>query len=329
MVRKWSCEQYSWVHPTFAVPTLDALINSEFPVVGVVTQPDRPRGRGKSVSPSPVKELALAHSLPILQPEKMKHPEFLKALEQWSPDVIVVTAFGRILPKVILDLPPRGCINVHASLLPAYRGAAPIQWATINGEAQTGITTMLMDEGMDTGAILLQEQVEIYPGDTAGELAIRLAGVGGELLIKTLRGWEAQQITPSIQDESKATMAPLLKKEDGIIPWDRSAIDIVNRIRGLSPWPGAYTFYQDDRLTIWKAALEPIEDRDLSLSNESPGTIIKAEKQELLVQTGQGLLAIKELQAANRKRMSTEQFLSGSQLRSGMHFTAQPVLPKA
>ena len=315
--------------PNFAVPTLDALLDSEFPVVGVVTQPDRPRGRGKSVSPSPVKELAQAHSLPILQPEKMKQPEFLKALEQWNPDVIVVTAFGRILPKIILELPPRGCINVHASLLPAYRGAAPIQWATIHGEPQTGITTMLMDEGMDTGAILLQEHVEIYPEETAGELAIRLARVGGGLLIKTLREWEAQQITPGVQDDTKATMAPLLKKEDGIIPWDRSAIDIVNRIRGLSPWPGAYTFYQEDRLTIWKAAPEPNEDGDTSISTESPGKIIKAEKQDLLVQTGQGLLAIKEIQAANRKRMSTEQFLSGYQLRSGVKLTAEPVFPVA
>ena len=260
----------------------------------------------------------------------MKHPEFLNTLEQWNPDVIVVTAFGRILPKIILELPSRGCINVHASLLPSYRGAAPIQWATINGDSQTGITTMLMDEGMDTGAILLQEPVSIYPEETAGELAIRLASVGGALLIRTLREWMAGEITPRVQDDTKATMAPLLKKEDGIIPWDRSAIDIVNRIRGLSPWPGAYTFYQGDRLTIWKAAPqlpEVNEESDTSVSQESQGKIVKVGKQDLLVQTGQGLVAIKELQAANRKRMSTEQFLSGYHIRPGIKLTGQPVLP--
>ena len=303
--------------PIFAVPTLKALCESEFPVVGIVTQPDRPKGRGNTVSPSPIKELGQAQEIPILQPEKMKHAEFLHSLEQWKPDTIVVAAFGRILPKVILDLPPRGCINVHASLLPRYRGAAPMQWAIIKGDAETGITTMLMDEGMDTGAILLQETVPIHPEETAGELSPRLASVGGELLLNTLRGWQSNQITPRSQDEHDATMAPLLKREDGIIPWDHSAVQIVNRIRGMSPWPGAYTFWEEERIIIWKAAA--MVENEFA-GTESPGTILKVGKNELVVSTGQGVLGIVELQPANRKRLSITQFLAGHALRPGMKF---------
>ena len=311
--------------PTFSVPTLEALLDSEFPVIGVVTQPDRPRGRGQALSASPVKELAHSHGLPILQPEKMKQPKFLRELEQWKPDVIVVTAFGRILPKIILDLPSRGCLNVHASLLPRYRGAAPIQWAIIHGESETGITTMLMDEGMDTGAILLQEAVPIEPEETAGELSVRLAHIGGRLLIETLRGWTSQKITPIAQDGSKATMAPLLHKEDGNLPWDRHAIEIGNRIRGLSPWPGAYTFCQQERLTIWKGS--PLVDPDeVCSSDETPGTIVKVGKESLLVRTGDGLFSVTEIQPANRKRMPVAQFVSGHRLTPGMKLTSQPHL---
>ena len=309
--------------PDFAVPTLATLLKSEYSVVGVVTQPDRPRGRGKSVTPSPVKELALTHDVPILQPKKMKQPEFLSALQAWQADVIVVAAFGRILPKVILDLPPRGCLNVHSSLLPKYRGAGPIQWALINGETETGITTMLMDEGMDTGPILLQETVPIDPEDTAKELSDRLAQVGGEMLLKTLRLWEAHHITPIIQDGTKATMAPMLSKEDGAISWDQSAITIHNRIRGLSPWPGAYTFCQQDRLSIWKA-YPRMDDRAMAVGMESPGTIVKLEKNEIVVSTGKGFLGITELQMANRKRMTVTQFLAGYQLIPGMRLADQP-----
>ena len=311
--------------PTFSVPTLEALLESEFSVVGIVTQPDRPRGRGQELSFSPVKELAQAHDLRILQPEKMKQPEFLKILEQWKPDVIVVTAFGRILPKIILDLPPHGCLNVHASLLPRYRGAAPIQWAIINGESETGITTMLMDEGMDTGAILLQEAVPIDVEETAGELSVRLAHIGGRLLIETLRGWISQKISPIAQDGSKATMAPLLRKEDGNLPWDCHAIEIANRIRGLSPWPGAFTFCQQERLTIWKGS--PFGDpEEVGSSNEAPGTIVKVGKESLLVRTGNGLLSVKEIQPANRKRMSVGHFVSGHRVTPGMKLTSQPQL---
>ena len=309
--------------PIFSVPTLEALLNSEFSVVGVVTQPDRPRGRGQALSYSPVKELAQSHRLPILQPDKMKQPDFLKTLADWNPDVIVVTAFGRILPKVILELPPHGCLNVHGSLLPRYRGAAPIQWAIINGESETGITTMLMDEGMDTGAILLQEPVPIGSQETAGELSVRLAHIGGRLLIDTLRRWIAQKIKPIVQDSSKATLAPLLKKEDGNIFWDSNAIDIANRIRGLSPWPGAFTFCQQDRLTIWKG-FPCLDDAEVLSGQEKPGTIVKVGKENLLVKTGNGLLSVTDIQPANRKRMSVAQFLSGRRLASGVKMTRGP-----
>lgn len=306
--------------PDFAVPTLEALLASEFAVVGVVTQPDRPKGRGKKMSPSPVKALAQAHGLPLLQPIKMKQPEFLDALRQWQPECIVVAAFGRILPKVILDLPQHRCINVHASLLPKYRGAAPIQWALINGETETGITTMLMDEGMDTGAMLLQERVPILPEETAGDLSGRLARVGGPLLIETLRGWVTNRVIPVEQCDSEATMAPLIKKDDGCIDWDQGAEEIVNRIRGLSPWPGAYTFCRQTRITIWKAVAQSDQDT-LIAPDSSPGAIVRVEKDLLIVKTGQGLLAISELQSASRNRMEVGPFVSGYHLEPGIRFT--------
>lgn len=240
--------------PEFSVPSLNALLRSGHAVVGVVTQPDRPKGRGQELAASPIKQLALAHKIPILQPLKMKDPAFLESLSAWKPDLIAVTAFGRILPKVVLDLPPKGCINVHASLLPKYRGAGPIQWAIIKGERETGITTMLMDEGMDTGAMLLQERVSIEPDETAGTLSVKLAEIGGRLLITTLEHLEKGSLAPTAQDHGCATMAPLLKKEDGLLDWTQSAADLANRVRGLTPWPGAYTFAGEERWAIWRAA---------------------------------------------------------------------------
>ncbi len=240
--------------PDFAATSLEALLRSDDSVVGVVTQPDRPKGRGQTLTPSPVKLLAQREQIPLLQPLKMKDPEFLQALTGWQPNLIVVAAFGRILPPVILSLPPLGCINVHGSLLPKYRGAGPIQWAIINGETETGITTMLMDEGMDTGAILLQETIPITPHDTAGTLSPRLAELGGKLLVETIAQLKAGTLVPRQQDSSRATMAPLLKKEDGVIDWALPATALANRIRGLAPWPGAYTTVGgSDRWTIWRA----------------------------------------------------------------------------
>src|SRR6476469_655465 len=221
--------------PEFAVPSLEALLKSDARVVGIVTQPDRPRGRGQHLSPSPVKVIAQRDEIPLLQPTKMKDPSFMAELSGWKPDVIAVAAFGRILPPAILSLPSRGCINVHGSLLPKYRGAGPIQWAIINGETETGITTMLMDEGMDTGAMLLQEKLEILAEDTAGTLAPRLAELGGCLLLDTLARLKAGTLTPKKQDDRQTTLAPILKKEDGLIDWTMSATSLANRVRGLSP----------------------------------------------------------------------------------------------
>ena len=215
--------------PDFASASLEALLRSDDSVVGVVTQPDRPKGRGQTLTPSPVKLLAQRAQIPLLQPLKMKDPEFLQALAGWKPDLIAVAAFGRILPPAILSLPPHGCINVHGSLLPKYRGAGPIQWAIINGETETGITTMLMDEGMDTGAMLLQEAIPITPDDTAGTLSPRLAELGGRLLVETIARLKAGTLVPRPQDASLATLAPLLKKEDGVIDWALPATALANR----------------------------------------------------------------------------------------------------
>ncbi len=303
--------------PDFAVPSLEVLLRSEdsdnVQVVGVVTQPDRPKGRGQELTASPVKQVCLRAGLPLLQPVKMKDPAFLDALRAWQPDIIAVAAFGRILPPTILAIPSKGCINVHASLLPKYRGAGPIQWALINGERETGITTMLMDEGMDTGAMLLQEAVPIEPEDTAGSLSIRLAEVGGTLLVETLRRLQEGSLSPRPQDHSQATMAPLLKKEDGLIDWKQEATAIANRVRGLAPWPGAYTYAQDDRWIIWRASAV-----DRPADTTAPGTILEVKKDGLLVATGRGALSITEFQPANSRRMSVAQYLAGHSLAPGL-----------
>lgn len=302
--------------PEFAVPSLSALLKSEDQVVGVVTQPDRPKGRGQTLTPPPIKLIAQQAGLPVLQPLKIRTPAFLEALASWKPDLIAVTAFGRILHAPILTLPPLGCVNVHGSLLPKYRGAAPVQWAVINGETETGITTMLMDEGMDTGPMLLQEALAISGDDTAGTLAPRLADLGGRLLVETIRQLKAGTLTPRKQDDSAATMAPLLKKEDGALDWTLSAQSLVNHIRGLSPWPGAYTFLGPDRWNIWKAAFNQ---RDVS---DRPGTIVAVTKGSIHVATGDGVLEILELQTANSKRMAVGQFLAGHRIHSGVQLGA-------
>lgn len=303
--------------PEFAVPSLDALLKSGDDVVGIVTQPDRPKGRGQALTFSPVKQVALRESIAILQPTKMKDPEFLAALTAWKPDVIAVAAFGRILPPVILSLPPNGCINVHGSLLPKYRGAGPIQWAIINGETETGITTMLMDEGMDTGAMLLQEAIPIEPDDTAGSLSPKLAELGGRLLVQTIAQLKAGSLIPRPQDHTKATMAPLLKKEDGVIDWSLPALSIANRIRGLTPWPGAYTFFGADRWMIIKAVASAEQSR------EAPGRIVAVTKDAITVSTGEGSLTLQEIQPANSRRMTTAQYLAGHSVQVGQELRSQ------
>ena len=292
--------------PDFASASLEALLKSDDSVVGVVTQPDRPKGRGQILTPSPVKLLAERQQIPLLQPLKMKDPEFLQALAGWKPDLIAVAAFGRILTPTILSLPPHGCINVHGSLLPKYRGAGPIQWAIINGETETGITTMLMDEGMDTGAMLLQEALPITPEDTADTLSPRLAELGGRLLVKTIGQLKAGTLVPRPQDASQATLAPLLKKEDGVIDWALPAIALGNRVRGLSPWPGAYTTVSGgDRWTIWRARALP------GPVTQPPGMIVAVTHEAIHVATGEGILAVMELQPTNSRRMAVSQYLTG------------------
>ncbi len=309
--------------PAFAVPSLEALLASGHEVVGVCTQPDRPKGRGQTVAESPVKTLAVAKGIPVAQPTKMHAPEFRQQVSGWRPDVIAVTAFGRILPKAILDLPPGGCVNVHASLLPAYRGAAPIQWALMRGESETGITTMVMDEGMDTGAVLLQRTVSIAPEDTAAELGARLATVGGALLVETLTQLDAHSIVPQKQDDARATLAPLLTKEDGAIPWTQSAVEIVNRIRGCSPWPGSYTFHRRHRLIVWKARVDA-QGGSAGRDRRQPGVILAVGPTSFLVGAGEDGVEVLDVQPANKKRMAVEQFLQGHALRVGERLTPQP-----
>jgi methionyl-tRNA formyltransferase len=299
--------------PDFAAASLEALLKSDDSVVGVVTQPDRPKGRGQILTPSPVKILAQREQIPLLQPLKMKDPEFLQTLASWKPDFIAVAAFGRILPLVILSLPSRGCINVHGSLLPKYRGAGPIQWAIINGEMETGITTMLMDEGMDTGAMLLQETIPITADDTAGSLSPRLAKLGGRLLVETIIRLKAGTLVPQPQDSSQATLAPLLKKKDGAIDWALPATALANRVRGLSPWPGAYTTVTEgDRWTIWRALALP------DSVTKPPGVVVAITNEAIHVATGEGVLAVMELQPANGRRMAVPQYLAGHPVAVGM-----------
>lgn len=304
--------------PDFAVPSLEALLKSDDQVVGIVTQPDRPKGRGQALTPPPIKLIAQREGIPFLQPVKIKVPEFLTALAAWKPDLIAVTAYGRILHRPILTLPPMGCVNVHGSLLPKYRGAAPVQWAVINGETETGITTMLMDEGMDTGAMLLQESLPIFPEDTAGSLAPRLAVLGGRLLVETIARLKAGMIAPQPQNHALATMAPPLKKEDGAIDWMTSAINIANRVRGLSPWPGAYTYFGGERWMVWSATASP------AMAGILPGTIIDVTKQWIHVATGDGVLALREIQPANSKRLTVAQYLAGHRVIAGHRFDAVP-----
>ena len=306
--------------PDFAAASLEALLKSDNSVVGVVTQPDRPKGRGQILTPSPVKLLAQRKQIPLLQPLKMKGPEFLQALAGWKPDLIVVAAFGRILPPVILSLPPRGCINVHGSLLPKYRGAGPIQWAIINGERETGITTMLMDEGMDTGAMLLQEAIPITAEDTAGTLSPRLAELGGRLLVETIARLKADTLMPRPQDSSRATLAPLLKKEDGVIDWALPASALANRVRGLFPWPGAYTTVAGgDRWTVWRALALP------GPVTMPPGVVVAITNEAIHVATGEGVLVVLELQPANSRRMAVSQYLAGHPIAVGLRL-GEPAL---
>ncbi len=296
--------------PAFAIPSLVALLQSEEEVIAVVTQPDKKKGRGRVSSPSPVKELAIDRGIKILQPVNIKDPLFLNGLSKIMPEIIVVVAYGKILPAQILRLPSHGCINVHASLLPKYRGAAPIQWAIINGEKKTGITTMLMDEGLDTGNILLQEETEISSDDNAETLGNKLAEIGASLLIRTIKGIRSGYIKP-IPQKGTPGYAPPLKKEDGRLNWSKTATEIFNFVRGMYPWPCAYCYLNKERIKITRVKM--LEGSGIPRRVEKTG-------EELIVGTGEGLISIIELQPEGKIPMSAKAFLQGRRLKEGAFF---------
>ena len=302
--------------PDFAVPTLQKMIDMGIEITAVVTQPDKAKGRGKKVIYSPVKECALAHDLPVYQPVRIrKEPEFIQTLRDMQPDVIVVVAFGQILPKEILDIPRLGCVNVHASLLPKFRGAAPIQWSIIDGEEVTGVTTMLMDAGLDTGDKLLKAEIPMDPKETGGSLHDKLAAVGGELLEKTLIGLEAGTIVPEKQDDSQAgEYARMLDKELGHIDFNQPAVVIERLIRGLNPWPSAYTYIDGKTLKIWEAE---VLDRNYGCEY---GEVAEVTRNCLIIQTGIGALSVKSVQLQGKKRMDIAAFLNGYTIEKGTRF---------
>lgn len=297
--------------PDFAVGTLEAILAAGHEVAAVVTQPDKPKGRGKEMAYSPVKECALAHELTVLQPLKARDPEFVELLRTYAPEIIVVVAYGQILPKSILELPKFGCVNVHASLLPKYRGAAPIQWAVIDGEPESGVTIQQMNEGLDTGDILHVVKTPLAPDETGGSLFDRLAVLGAQALCDTLKGLEAGNIT-AVPQEGESNYAGKLDKALGHIDFEKSAIELERLIRGLNPWPSAYTSLDGKTLKIWKASVVD------GVAGQKPGTIYHVTKKSFAVQTGEGGLEIAELQLEGKKRMDTESFLRGYHMEDGM-----------
>ena len=299
--------------PEFAVPSLKALLDAGYGVVGVFTQPDRPVGRGHKLAACPVKKLALERGVPVYQFERLRNEEGLACLRSLAPDIVVTAAFGQILSQALLDVPKMGTVNVHASLLPAYRGAAPINWCILNGETKTGVTTMLTDAGVDTGAMLLRRETDIGETETAAELSVRLSQLGAELLIETLKGYIAGEIAPTPQDERLASRQPMLKKEMGLIDWTRSAKEIACQARGLDPWPSAYTDYLGGTLKIYRA--RPVE------GEGNPGTVLRSSAKEgLFVACGEGALEVLEMQAPGGKRMSARAYLAGKKIEPGTKF---------
>ncbi len=297
--------------PDFSVGTLEALIEAGHEVVLAVTQPDKPKGRGKEMQFTPVKECALKHGIPVYQPRKVREPECVEELRKYEADVMVVIAFGQILPKEILEMTPYGCVNVHASLLPKYRGAAPIQWSIIDGETVTGVTTMQMDEGLDTGDMILKTEVPIEKDETGGSLHDKLAASGAALCVETLKALEEKTVIPEKQGESPTAYARMLDKHLGNIDWNESAEKIERLVRGLTPWPSAYTTWNGKQMTIWRAEVEQAS------GDEMPGTIVKVEKEAFFVQTKEGMLKVLELQIPGKKRMDAGAFLRGYQIKEG------------
>ena len=297
--------------PSFAVPTLKHLLaQSDFEIIGVITQPDRPRGRGQEVSFSPVKEAALAANLPVHQPEKIRAPENEKLLQMLAPDFVVIIAYGQIIPARLLPIPKLGWINLHASLLPKYRGAAPINWAIVNGERRTGVSTMRIDAGMDTGDTLLLRDIEIGARETAPELAARMAESGAPLMAETLRGLATGTIAPKPQNHAEASYAPMLKKEDGHIDWKRPAMEIYNRMRGFAPWPGSYSTFRGQTCHLWGRP----EMRGAGEALIRPGDILPSAK-EIYIACGEGTcLRLESIQVEGRKKISAREFANGARI---------------
>jgi len=297
--------------PQIAAATLEGLLAGPDPVVGVVTQPDRPAGRGQTKARSPVRKVAEARGIPTLAPEKIKTPEFLDALRSWRPQIIVVVAYGRILPKTILELAPHGCLNVHYSLLPKYRGAAPAAWTIINGETEGGVTTMKLVEKMDAGAIYLQEAIRLAADETSGSLQAKLTPIGTRLLVETVRKLKEGSLTPTEQDESQVTLAPILKKADGLIDWHRPANEIERRVRGLDPWPGSFTYFGGNLLKVHRAKIIAAD------AKGNPGEIIRADSGGFWVATSTGVIGLEEVQLENKKRLSAAEFMRGARIKAG------------
>lgn len=301
--------------PDFAVPTLQALVAHDHEVCGVFTQPDRPSGRGKNLKPSPVKAAAQELGLPVYQPERIKKPEAVAQLRELKPEAIIVVAYGQILSADILRLPPKGCINVHASLLPKFRGAAPIHWALMEGETLTGVTTMLMDEGLDTGDMLLKEEYPISDEATTGEVHDALAQLGAQLLIKTLEGLKEGTVIPQKQI-GETCYASLLKREHEKIDWSRSAKELHNQIRGLNPWPGAFTTFRQENLKIWRSRVLPSNNLQTQ-----PGEIVEVGNAGIVLQTGSGQILLQEVQPAGKRAMSARDFYLGRHAQVGELFS--------
>ena len=300
--------------PDFAVAPLEAILKAGHEVTAVVTQPDRQKGRGREVQYSPVKECALSYGIPVLQPLKIKEEDAVEELRKYPADIFVVAAFGQLLSEEILNMPRLGCINIHASLLPAYRGAAPIQWCVINGEEKTGVTIMQMAKGMDTGDILLQKEVVLDEKETGGSLFDRLMETGAELIVEVLPKIEAGELTPVVQEEELATYAGKITKDMGNIDFAKSAVTIERLIRGLNPWPSAFTHYKGKILKIWEA---DVVSECANAENPVPGTVIAMDKESFTLATGEGALRIRSLQPEGKKRMSCAEFMRGYEVKVG------------
>lgn len=297
--------------PDIAVPCLQKIIDEGHEVIGVVTQPDKPKGRGKKLGMSPVKELALKYDIPVYQPIRARDDEFVQTLKHLNPELIVVVAFGQILPKAILDIPKLGCINVHVSLLPKYRGAAPINWVIINGEQKTGVTTMYMDEGLDTGDMILKSEVDLDDNITAGELHDKMMEIGADTLKQTMDLIEKGCAPRETQNHDEFSYAPIMNKSLGNIKWNNSAKEIHNLVRGVNPWPSAYTIYNGDTMKIWKT--EVLGER----SDKTPGTILKVDKDGIRISTEDNIILVKEIQMPGKKRVLVSEYIKGNTIESG------------